>query len=122
MSNTSTRHHPKTRPGLLVLGIVLVGLHGVIWTALTLGVFQSTAYIARPVALAILLIASVAAIVAAVGMWLWKRWGWTLFLVAGIATAATALAASGNLIIFFGSFLQVIIAAYLIYPQLKHFS
>lgn len=122
MSKESTQQHPKNRPGLLILGIVLVGLHGVIWTALTLGIFRNTVYIDRPIALGLLLLASVAAIVAAIGMWMWKRWGWTLFLVAGIVTAVTALAASGSFLMFFGSFLQMIIAAYMIYPHLKHFS
>lgn len=125
MSDTkakSVQQHPHKRPGLLILGILLVGFHGVLWTGLTWGIFQNVETIPRPLMLTLLFVASVASIVAAVAMWLWKRWGFQLFLAAGLATAVLVLMASASLLMMLGSFLQTIIAAYLIYPHLKHFT
>jgi len=114
--------HPTQRAALLILGIILVGLHGVVWTALSLSIYRNSIKIAMPIALTLLLLSSLAAIVAAVAMWMWKKWGFWLFLGAAVVTSALALIASGSLWMFLGSFLQGIIAAYLIYPHLKHFA
>lgn len=112
---------PRKRTTLLAIAIVLVGLHGLIYTALSFAVIQSMGREQSPLYLSLLALASLVAIVAAVGLWLWKKWGWFLFLVAGVATAAIALLATGELMMGLGSLLQTIIVAYIVYPQLKHF-
>lgn len=122
MNTPAERTHPHRRGALLTIAIIFVGLHGLLYTALTYGTIQAAGREQSPLYLTLLLLASLASVVAAVGLWLWKRWGWYLFLVAGLASAAIALLATGSIWMLFGSLLQTIIVAYIIFPHLKNFS
>jgi hypothetical protein len=83
-------HKPQTRSrkkihkerGIWVgLFLVLMILQGIIATYLFYQYQLSASVIDRPVTLALMILHSLANIAAAVGIWLWKRWG--LFVYAG---------------------------------------
>jgi|WetSurMetagenome_2_1015567.scaffolds.fasta_scaffold48925_1 hypothetical protein len=108
----------KERGTLLSVLIVLIGLHGILGAYVGYATMK-TEYARVPWVLPVLILVSVAAIVAAVAMWYWKEWGIYLFAIVCIAQAALHLMITGNLLIVFYEILPVAILAYVINLQSK---
>ncbi|MBE2238996.1 MAG: hypothetical protein IAE81_14495, partial [Caldilineaceae bacterium] len=87
----------KRRNTLLTIALVIVLLHGILMTAIFWTVRPDVERNLGNVAVWIMLLSSVADVVAAIAMWYWKRWGIYLYGVAAIGAAIVAVMASGDL-------------------------
>lgn len=123
MSAKSAAQPPKPhRSTLMTVAIVLVILHGLFMTAFYYTTGQNLGGRAdSPMALTILVLASVADVIAGVAMWYWKRWGIYLYLAATIAKVVVMLVYTGSLYAVFGGLIPTIIVLYIVYPHIKHF-
>jgi uncharacterized membrane protein (DUF2068 family) len=71
--------------------------------------------------LALFGLASLAAVIAGVAMWFWKRWGLYLYVVATIILAVVTVLKTGSMIMLFGVLLPAIIVLYIFSQALKYF-
>ena len=69
--------------------LVLIILHGIAATYAFNQYYATTALIARPVMLGLMIFHSLANVAAAVGIWFWKKWG--LYLYAGSTLLALVI-------------------------------
>ena len=76
-------------------------------------------YVRTTWVLPLLTLASVAGIVAVIGMWFWKRWGITLYAIVCAIQAVIHLMLTGSLMVVFYDLLPVSILAYVINLQSK---
>jgi len=109
----------KKRGGLLSFLLVVILVHGILAAFLAYTNLKDIYIESRPWILAGLTLAAVADIVAAVGMWYWKKWGITLYLVASIVQATIHLLLTGSLSIAIFDFVPVAILGYVINLQNK---
>mgnify|MGYP001290674392 CR=1 FL=1 len=107
----------KRRNTLLTIALVIVLLHGILMTAIFWTVRPDVERNLGNVAVWIMLLSSVADVVAAIAMWYWKRWGIYLYGVAAIGAAIVAVMASGDLFLLFGALLPAIIVLYIVTMQ-----
>ena len=118
----SSHHHDTPERGvLLTIAIILVVLHGAFFTALSYSVIKGEDLIPAPVLLGLLLLCSVATVVAGIAMWFWKRWGIYLYVAAGAATALLFLMRTASIWMFFGALIPMVIVGYILQPKLKYF-
>lgn len=108
----------KERGTLLSVLYVLIALHGVLGAYIGF-VTMKTEYVKTPWALPVLTLVSLAAIVAAVGMWYWKQWGIYLYAVVCIVQAVVHLMLTGQMMVMFYDILPVAVLAYIINLQSK---
>lgn len=86
----------KTRGTVLTVLVVIMALHGIV-----AGVFYYTAntgndpMITRPWLLTLMVIHSFANVIAAVGIWKWKMWGWQLYIASTVLALVVGLLAVG---------------------------
>jgi hypothetical protein len=111
----------KRRNTLLTIALVIVLLHGILMTAIFWTVRPDVERNLGNVAVWIMLLSSVADVVAAIAMWYWKRWGIYLYGVAAIGAAIVAVMASGDLFLLFGALLPAIIVLYIVTMQREKF-
>jgi hypothetical protein len=102
----------KERTTLWAVIIVLIGIHGVIAAALAATQVQPAYQKYFPVAMALFVLASLAAVVAAVGMWYWKRWSLALYLITVAVACAVHIVLTGSLIFAFVDILPVLVVGY----------
>jgi hypothetical protein len=121
-SNNSQAHDHKPERGCLLTGaIILVGISGVISLVTILGEngFQTanipTWFIAAAVG------AAIADIVAAFGLWGWKKWAYYLYLGATIVSIVLGLLATGSMLFAFSRIIPFAIVGYIIMPKWKYF-
>ena len=111
----------KQRNTLLTIALVLVILHGILVVALFWAGAPETQRTVGSIALWLTILAAVGDVVAAVGMWNWKRWGIYLYAIATVAAAVGALLATGSMLFLFGSMLPAIIVLYIVAMQRDKF-
>jgi hypothetical protein len=109
----------KERGGLLTFLLVLIMLHAIFATYLAYTYLKAEYDPQRPLILTGLLLISLADIVAAVGMWYWKKWGIYLYAVTRVAATAIHLMLTGSLLVVFYDLLPVAILGYVINLQSK---
>jgi hypothetical protein len=73
-------------------------------------------------ALWLMLLASAAGVISAIGIWLWQRWGPILYLISAAVTAVVALVLTGDLVMVFGALLIPIIVLYFLRPYYGAFT
>lgn len=101
--------------------LVIVALQGLFATYLyyTLRMDEST--ISRPWLLSLMAIHSFANVIAAVGIWKWKMWGWHLYLVSTALSLGVGLVAIGVWTTFY-MILPLAIVGWALRTKWKHFT
>ncbi len=122
MSKTKPAPKPtKHRNTWLTVALVIVFLHGILMAAIFWTVRPDVEKTWGNIAVWIMILSAVGDIVAAVAMWLWKRWGIYLYGLAAIGSAIVAVMASGDLFLLFGALLPAIIVLYIVMMQRDKF-
>lgn len=111
----------KHRNTWLTVALVIVFLHGILMAAIFWTVRPDVEKTWGNIAVWIMILSAVGDIVAAVAMWLWKRWGIYLYGLAAIGSAIVAVMASGDLFLLFGALLPAIIVLYIVMMQGEKF-
>jgi hypothetical protein len=109
----------KHRGGLLTFLIILMGIHAVFATYLSYTYLKQDYIGQRSWILVVLTLISLADIVAAVGLWLWKQWGLYLYIIATAALAGISIIMTGNVWVSLYQFIPVAIMGYVISLQNK---
>ncbi len=110
----------KQRGGWLTAMIIIIAIHGVFNTIALLS-FRDTGKWATvpPWLLAAALFDGVATVLAAVGLWYWKRWSLYLYLAATAASIAVGLFVYPSMIAVFYNLVPVLILVYILTGQKK---
>jgi hypothetical protein len=109
----------KRRGALLSVLIILIGVHGITAAILCYSYLKQPYIIQRPWMIGILALISLADIVAAVGLWLWKQWGMYVYIIATAALAAISIVLTANVWVSLYQFIPVAILGYVISLQNK---
>ena len=119
-SKAKSAPRPPERGTWLTVALVVVILHNLVMT----GVYWSTQRMAlnSSLVLSLLVLASVAGVVAGIAMWYWKRWGILVYAAAAVVGAVVALLLTGSLTMMFGAIIPPIIVGYILRPRLQHFT
>ena len=120
-ASTSSHHVKRERTTLLTVAIILVILNHIVLAALAYYDLTNNAVQAKSLYMPILLLTSVASIVAGVAMWLWKSWGFQLYIASALVAATSAFLNTGYILVLFASVLPPIIVAYIYLPLQKYF-
>lgn len=107
----------RERTSLITAVIVLIFLHGALFTLLAWSDMRTNGIEERTLYMPLLLITSVADVIAAVALWYWKRWGFQLYVAATLVMATAGLMNTGYILVLFASLLPAIIAAYIFLPK-----
>ena len=108
----------KERGTLLSVLLALILVHALLATYLGYTSLRDE-YTRTTWVLPLMILVSIACIVAAVGMWYWKQWGIYLYAIACVIQAAVHLALTGALMVVFYDLLPLSILAYVISLQSK---
>lgn len=109
-----TKHQQKERGGWLSAWLILIMIHGVIATLLVLDALKQQYAPSKPLIMASLIFISIAAVIAAIAIWYWKKWGLYLYAIAIVVGMATHLVMTGSLLILFYDIIPPVILAYLL--------
>ena len=109
----------KTRGTVLSILLVLIFLHAVLATAVAYSTLKEEYAAATSWVLPVLGLVSLADIVAAVGMWYWKKWAITLYAVTRVVATVIHLMLTGSFLVVFYDLLPVAILGYVITLQSK---
>jgi hypothetical protein len=109
----------KRRGGLLSFLIILIGVHAVSAAYLSYTYLKQDYLGQRTWILVGLVLISLADIVAAVGLWLWKQWAMYVYIIATAALAAISIVLTGNVWVSLYQFIPVAILGYVINLQNK---
>lgn len=124
MSNKKHKqgHTHKPERGCALTGaIILVGISGLISLIVAFGEngFKTTGlptwFIAAAVGTAI------ADIVAAIGLWGWKKWAYYLYLAATLVAIGLGLITTGSAMFAFSRIIPFAIVGYIVMPKWKYF-
>jgi hypothetical protein len=107
----------RQRTALITAVIVLIFLHGALFTLLAWSDLRTNGIEVRSLYLPLLFITSAADVIAAIALWYWKRWGFQLYVAATLVLATSALMNTGSILVLFASVLPAIIAAYIFLPK-----
>jgi hypothetical protein len=116
---TSKQPAKKERGGFLTILLVLIFLHSLLATAMAYSTLQEQ-YRSTSWVLPALALASLAGIVAAVGMWFWKKWGIYLYVAISITAAVVHILLTGSTMVVFYDLIPVAILGYVITLQSKN--
>ena len=109
----------RKRGTLLSVLLVLIFLHAVLATAVVYSTLKEEYAASTSWVLPVLGLISLADVVAAVGLWNWRKWAITLYAVTRMLATAIHLMLSGALLVVFYDLLPVIILVYVIELQSK---
>ena len=93
--STKLKQKSKKRGTALTIVLVIMALHGLFATALFYSLRMDDSLITRPWLVTLMLIHSLANVVAAVGIWNWKMWAWQLYIASTILSLAVGLVTVG---------------------------
>jgi len=105
------------RSTLQTIALVYVVIHGFIFW----GLARSAPVEDTTLALVLFALSSIASVIAGIAMWYWKRWGFSLYVVATLVLAGVVLLKTASMIMMFGAILPMFIVIYIFYPPLEHF-
>jgi hypothetical protein len=119
MSKTDARHNEptqKTRTTVLAIWLILIAAHGVIFTLLTWNVIKPGDHDAPSWLLWLMLLLSIADVVAAVALWYWKRWGFQLYGAITVVRIVVGLIATASQLWVFYAIIPLVILGYVLKP------
>ncbi len=112
----------KPERGCLLVGaIILVGVSGLISLLTILGENSFTTANIPTWFLAAAAAAAVADIVAAFGLWGWKKWAYYLYLASTLVSIVLGLLATGSALFAFSRIIPFAIVGYIVMPKWKYF-
>jgi lysylphosphatidylglycerol synthetase-like protein (DUF2156 family) len=94
-SKYHARRKPVERGTVLTVLLVIMALHGIFATVLYYSISVNETYINRPWLLILMVIHSLANVIAAAGIWRWKKWGWQLYIVSTVLSLVVGLLTVG---------------------------
>ena len=109
-----TKHQQKERGGWLSAWLILIMIHGVFATFLVLDALKQQYAPSKPLIMASLIFISIAAVIAAIAIWYWKKWGLYLYAITIVVGMATHLVMTGSLLVLFYDIIPPVILAYLL--------
>ena len=110
----STSNQPKKERGvLLATFLILVIASGIIQAVLYVAQRRQDADLAMPIILALGIVHAALNVIAAIGIWNWKKWGVYLYIGSSVLGVIIGVIAVGP-IAFFSMLLPVILLGYLI--------
>jgi hypothetical protein len=110
----------KKRGGLLTFAIIIIGLHGAVGAYLY-STLTHAPDVQRPWIVAMMVIHFLANLVAAFGIYSWKKWGLTLYVASNLLAIVAGALAVGLFSIFY-LILPLVITGYIVKSKLKYFS
>jgi hypothetical protein len=121
MTKKNAGHAHKERGTWLSLWLILIMLHGLIASGL-IWYLRANGDESSPVwMLAILLVLSIADIVAAIAAWYWKKWGLWLYVISTVVGIAVGLVLTRTQLIVFHDIIPLVILGYLVKDKQKWF-
>jgi hypothetical protein len=109
----------KKRGGWLTAAIVIMAIHGVFNTVALLALRKSEYTTVPPWLWAIAFLDGIATIVAAAGLWYWKRWSLYVYVAATFASIAVGLVVYPSQIAVFYNLIPLLILVYILQGQKK---
>lgn len=96
-----TRSRPKERGTWLTLALVVMVLHGALGAYLFYTVRVGEPYLDRPWILTLMVIHFLANLLAAVGIWYWKKWGLYVYAASTVLAVVVGLLSIGIWSVFY---------------------
>lgn len=103
------KQKPKVRGTVLTILLVIMALHGLIAGYFYYAYRMNTAYLDRPWILTLMAIHLFMNVVAAVGIWYWKKWALYVYVASTILALVVGLISVGALSVFYMIFPLVIL-------------
>jgi hypothetical protein len=94
-SKYHARRKPLERGTILTILLVAIAVHGIFATVLYYNLRVNETYITRPWLLTFMVVHSLANVIAAVGIWQWKKWGWQLYMGSTVLSLVVGLLTVG---------------------------
>ncbi len=118
---SKSESHKPERGCALAGAIILVGISGLLSLVVALGEngFRTTGMPNWFIAAAA--VAAIADIVAAVGLWGWKKWAYYLYLAATLLAIVLGLLATGSAMFAFSRIILFAIVGYIVMPKWEFF-
>lgn len=113
--------HTKERGWLLTVAIILVIIGGFVSFAIAWsesgirGTALPTWFVVAAVT------SAVADVIAGIGLWRWKKWGYYLFLASTIVSIVLGLLVTGSALFAFSRIIPFAILGYIMMPKWDHF-
>jgi hypothetical protein len=92
---------PKVRGTALTILLVIIGLHGILGGYLYYALRMDTASISKPWILGLMSIHFLMNVVAAVGIWFWKKWGLYVYAASTVLALVVGLISMGIWSVFY---------------------
>ena len=94
-SKYQSRRKKVERGTVLTILLVIMALHGIFATVLYYSLRVNETYITRPWLLTLMVIHSLANVIAAAGIWQWEKWGWQLYIASTVLSLVVGLLTVG---------------------------
>ncbi len=120
-NNTKVSAVERERSIALTVVIILVIINHIVLAGLAYYDLTTNAVQVKSLYMPILYLTSVASVIAGVAMWLWKSWGFQLYIASTLVAATAAFLNTGYIMVLFASVLPPIIVAYIYLPLQKYF-
>lgn len=101
MSNKPTKSHHKVRGAGVTIFLVIMAIHGLFATYFYYTLRTQQSYLERPVILGLMLLHSFANVIAAAGIWYWKKWAIYLYAGSTILAVVVGLISVGAWSLFY---------------------
>ena len=116
---TAKQHARQERGGWLSFILALILLHSIFATVMAFS-YRKAAYSGSTSwVLPVLTLCSIAGIIAAIGMWYWKKWGIYLYAAISVVQAVVHILLTGSTLVVFYDLIPVAILGYVITLQSK---
>ena len=96
-------------------------VHGALLAAISIMEKNARGEVTHPVMVALFILAAVADVVAGIGMWKWKKWGYYLYFVSMIVSMVVGLLNTGSLLMVFYAVLPFAVVGWFIRPKWNYF-
>lgn len=119
-SKRSAKTEIRKKRGILLSSLlVIIFLHAILATFLVYSSLKQDYIGQKTGILVVMILISLADLIAAVGMWFWKQWGIYLYIMATIVVAAMSIVLTGSVWVSLYQFIPVAILGYVISLQNK---